>query len=48
LVDPEGEVSAVQLGGVPRGVIESHIAKQNAKKKTLSTKAKKSGEEKSL
>ncbi len=32
LVDPEGEVSAVQLGAVPRKTIEQHIAKYNAKK----------------
>ncbi len=48
LVDPKGEVSAVQLGGVPRAVIENHIAKQDAKNNALATKAKKAEKEKSL
>jgi len=48
LIDPKGEVSAIQLGGVPRGVIESHIAKQEAKKNSRTTKAKTTGKEKSL
>jgi len=36
LVNPAGEVSAVQLGGVPRNVIEKFIAKENAKNNLLS------------
>lgn len=48
LIDPKGEVSAIQLGGVPRGVIESHIAKQEAKNNSRTTKAKKVDKEKSL
>jgi len=31
LVDPAGKVSALQLGGVPRSVIEKHIAEENKK-----------------
>ena len=37
LVDPRGDVSAVQLGGVPRDVIENYIAKQVSKKDLLSS-----------
>jgi len=36
LVDPKGKVSAKQLGGVPRDVIEKYIAKQQAKTNLLS------------
>ncbi|RDH81597.1 MAG: hypothetical protein DIZ80_16120 [endosymbiont of Galathealinum brachiosum] len=38
LVSPEGSVSAVQLGGVPRDIIEKFITKQNAKALNLSQK----------
>ena len=38
LVDPKGRVSAVQLGGVPRDVIENYVAKQKAKINVLSKK----------
>jgi len=36
LVDPNGKVSAKQLGGVPRDIIEKYIAKQKAKTNILS------------
>lgn len=32
LVDPQGKVSALQTGGVPRNIIEEYVAKQQAKK----------------
>ena len=38
LVDPLGKVSAVQLGGVPRKVIENYIAAENAKASLISKK----------
>jgi len=39
LVDPDGKVSAKQLGGVPRDIIEKYIAKQKAKTNILSHSA---------
>ena len=39
LVDPQGKVSAKQLGGVPRDTIEKYIAKQNAEANLLSKAA---------
>lgn len=36
LVNPKGEVSAVQLGGVPKDVIVKYIKEQNAKNNLLS------------
>ena len=36
LVNPEGEVSTVNVGSVPRKSIEAYIAKQNTKANTLS------------
>jgi len=38
LVDPQGKVSAVQLGAVPRKVIENYIAQENAKANLISKK----------
>jgi len=38
LVDPLGKVSAVQLGGVPRKVIENYIAEENTKASLISKK----------
>ncbi len=38
LVDPSGKVSALQLGGVPRAVIEKHVAEENKKAKLLTKK----------
>ena len=38
LVDPKGKVSAMQLGGVPRGVMENHVARQEEKINLLSKK----------
>ncbi len=35
LVNPKGKVSAVQLGGVPRKIIEKYIADENAKAASL-------------
>lgn len=48
LVDPQGKVSAKQLGGVPRDMIEKYIAKQRAKSNLLSNSAIKHSKDESL
>jgi len=48
LVDPRGKVSAKQLGGVPRDVIEKYIAKQQAKSNLLSNSVIKHSKDESL
>ena len=48
LVDPEGKVSAKQLGGVPRDIIEKYIAKQKARSKLLDQRTIKHSKNESL
>jgi len=48
LVDPQGKVSAKQLGGVPRNVIEKYVAEQQAKANLLSKSVIKHNKDESL
>ena len=48
LVDPDGKVSAKQLGSVPRDIIEKYIAKQKSKTNLLGHSAIKQGKKGSL